>query len=160
MLTKTTNMTFAPPIPLILANQDSYFARCSPWEGITCACSQDAGQGAWESTVFITTEEKELSCSWSIRSRCHFVIHTKALCAEWPEDCRVTAVFPSHLPPMLPSNKFYSPYVYRLYRKCSQKYILNFLGIDNGICIQHSDVNSRSSPTFFQFRRQSPIRIA
>ena len=72
---------------------------------------------------------------------------------------RHSDVFPSHLPPMLPSNKFYSPYVDRLYRKCSQNYILNFLGIDDGICIQHSDVNSRSSPTFFQFRRQSPIRI-
>ena len=34
---------------------------------------------------------------------------------EWPENCRVIAVFPSHLPPMLPSNKFYSPYVDRLY---------------------------------------------
>ena len=78
---------------------------------------------------------------------------------KWPEDCGVIAEFPSHLSPMLPSNKFYSPYVDRLYRKCSQKYIRNFLGIDDRICIQHSDVNSRSSPTFFQFRRQSPVRI-
>lgn len=36
---------------------------------------------------------------------------------EWPEDCGVIAEFPTHLPPMLPSNKFYSPYVDRLYRK-------------------------------------------
>ena len=166
MLTKTTNMTFAPPIP---SNSNKLgFILCQVFSlGVYNLC--------------LLTGRRPRGCQgqpWALGKHCvyqHrgeraflFLVHLeqtpfcysyKDTVPEWPENCRVIAVFPSHLPPMLPSNKFYSPYVDRLYRKCSQKYILNFLGIDDGICIQHSDVNSRSSPTFFQFRRQSPIRI-
>ena len=90
LITKTTNMTFALLTPS--SSNKLGFTLCQVFSlgvDIACARSQDTGQGAagarlgpWESTVFISTEEKERSCSWSIWSRCHFVIHTKALCAQ------------------------------------------------------------------------------
>lgn len=105
-------------------------------------------------------EGKSPSCSWSTWSRRHSAVLTKAFCTRvacrLPRDHCVSK--PSFSKHYLITNSITLTST-QIIRTRSPNSMLNLLGIENEMCIQHGGINPGRSPTFFQLMLQSPIRI-